>query len=283
MSTSKVPEPGIHRGVPMADYHSWLALSNSWLTELRRSPAHLAARLKYPQADTPAMLLGRAVHAAVLEPDTFAERFGKAPEKLDRRTKAGKAEWADLQQMFGADILTHDDFKKCMAIRDAVWKKRTSKMLKGSGDIEVSVVWQERNGVLSKARMDRVSKDLAGGTIVDLKTTTDASLLQFERRIFQMGYHRQGAWYLRAAAAQGIKCGHYTIIAIEKEPPYESATYRLTEQAIDAGWQQIEPLLDIYAECAEKNDWPGYPDEVKDIGLPPYAWGQIEDETAVTA
>jgi hypothetical protein len=35
-----------------------------------------------------------------------------------------------------------------------------------------------------------------------------------------------------------------------------------------------------YAECLRTDEWPGYPDEVVDIALPHYAWGQIDEQLA---
>jgi hypothetical protein len=46
----------------------------------------------------------------------------------------------------------------------------------------------------------------------------------------------------------------------------------LTEEALNAGWKEIEPLLDVYRKCLETNEWPGYADRVLDIALPAWAW-----------
>ncbi len=224
------------------------------------------------------MVFGRACHVSILEPEVFTEKYKRGPEG-DRRTKAVRATWEDAEDKYGKDfVLKPDDFDKCVLMRASVRSKRTAQtLLGGEGDAEVSVLWDE-DGTLSRARADRMSWELKGGTIVDLKTTTDARVSEFERRIFQFGYHRQGAWYLRGFRTQ-VAVNHYAIIAVEKEPPFGVGVYRLTDEALDAGWQQIEPLLDLYRECVEKNDWPGYPDEVKDIGLPSWAWDKMEEVT----
>ena len=269
-----VPEIGVQPRVPSKTYHRWDALSNSWLGRLDRSPAHLRAYLDADkETDTPAQRQGRAIHVAVLEPDSFGTTFGIFGEGSKKTTKDGKAEWADLQNQFGLNnVLTYGEYEMCCAIRDSVRCRSACRtLLGGEGDAELSVVW-DNDGILSKARADRMSWKLKGGTIVDLKSTRDAAAQDFERSIYNFGYHRQAAWYLQGFGAHKVSVAHYTIIAVEKEPPYEAAAYRMSEPAINAGWQQLEPLLEVYRECKESGVWPGYPDVVQDIGLPRWAW-----------
>jgi hypothetical protein len=276
------PGPGVYRGIPMAEYHAWNAASNSRLNLLKRSPAHLKAELDNPSPDTDAFRLGRATHAAILEPDIFERIYMRAPE-LDRRTKAGKEAWAALQAEHGLDtILKPDEYDLCIAMRDSV-RRRVSAvgLLGGKGDCELSAVWvDEKSGVLCKGRADRVSYDLDGGTVVDVKTTTDAGRFAFERSIFNFGYHRQAAFYLRGFNAVNVPVRHFTIIAVEKKPPHEVGIYRLVDSAIEAGAEQINDLLAQYQQCVGSGVWPGYPDEILDIALPTWAWNQIELEAA---
>lgn len=274
------PDTGVFPGVPISTYHSWDAASNSRLTRLKRSPAHLKAYLDQPPEQTHALVAGRAIHAAVLEPTVFAEQYVQGPPG-DRRTKAVKAAWAELEDERGQGyVLKPDDYAMCLAIRDSVCSRRSAAaLLGGDGDAELSLVWRDREtGILCKGRYDRLSPKLAGGTVVDLKSTRDASRLEFERSIFTYGYHRQGAFYLDGGKALGLELAHYTIIAVEKDPPYEVGIYRLTEGAIDAGRDQLRPLIDKYAACQRSGDWPGYPDHVFDISLPPWAWNRITEE-----
>jgi hypothetical protein len=118
---------------------------------------------------------------------------------------------------------------------------------------------------------------------VDVKSTVSARRAEFERSIFTFGYFRQGSHYLASARARRLPARHFSIIACEKTPPYAVGVYRLTEGAIQAGDDQIRPLLRRYAECMESGDFPGYPDEVIDVSLPDYAWRQIEEQAAEIA
>lgn len=293
------PEPGVYPGVSFADYHSWDAASNSRLTKLRRSPAHLKAYLEEPGQTTQALAIGRAVHSAVLEPDSFGSQYVvagqcEATKKGDGqrcgnqgiayRSDAGWLCGVHAKGFVGFDntrtVISDVDHAICLRIRDRVHSKKGVRLfLSGEGRAELSLLWtDEASGVLCKARHDRHTPWLAGGAIVDLKTTTDASPRAFERSIFNLGYNRQGAHYINGAKAHGLPVEHFVIIAVEKEPPFECAIYRVTEGALDAGEEQLRVLLARYAECLRTNEWPGYSDEAVDIALPDWAWTQVAEE-----
>lgn len=271
-------EPGVYPRMRALEYHALPHISRSHLEAGRQSMRHLLTRMQESEAQTPPMLIGRAVHAAVLEPDTFESTFIQMPD-LNLRTKDGQAAKAALEAEYGAEnLLRMGDYAMCVAMRDAVWAKASAAaLLRSEGDAELSLVWDhEPTGIRCKSRWDRVSWKIAGGTIVDLKTTRAADQATFERDVFNMGYHRQGGFYRQAARARGIQMEHYCIIAVEKESPYEVAVYRIVEAALDAGWQECERVLGRVAECRESNVYPGYPDLVVDLTLPTWAWDKLQ-------
>lgn len=296
-TTPVVPEPGIYPNIPMWEYQAWDAASNSRLTQLHRSAAHLKAYLDAPQPDKAHFTIGRATHSAILEPDDFAKVYVRSSDGCDRRTKAGKEEWAALEAEAGeGNVLKMAEYEMVTGMREAVLKHpKAAKLITGQGRSELSMVWIDpSSGVRCKARMDRHSPLIAGGAVVDIKTTRDARREKFERAVYEHGYHRQAAMYLAGAKILGLAAESFVVIAVEKETPYVTAIYRLTEGAIDAGEEQLfgktdeegefhGGLLAKYAECHASNDWPGYSDLVQDIALPNYAWGQIDDEIKETA
>lgn len=279
------PEPGVYPGTPIDDYHRWSCASNSRLTKLMRSPAHLRAYLDGEQDETAALIMGRAAHFCILEPNLFDTLYARS-SGADRRTKAGKQEWDDLIAQFGEGyVLKPDDHDAARKMREAVYAHAAARKLlhTGNGHVEFSVVWDarydnanERAVQRCKARLDKLSAGIAGGVVVDVKTTRDASPREFERSIFAHGYHRQGALYLDAARAAGYEAEHFAIIAVEKEPPYAVAVYRLTEGAIEAGQEQVRDLLRTYATCEALNEWPAFGEDVQDIAIPAYGWSQLD-------
>lgn len=288
IDANRAPKPGVYKKLPAGDYHNvWKAVSNSLLQQMKKSPAHMRYAMDHEVEPTPAMLIGSAVHCAVLEPDIFPALYFAC--EGDRRTKAVKEAIAALEaENPGAIILSADDHARCLAIRDAVYANATARtLLTGAGDVELSFAWQHEvlsmgggSLVLCKGRADRVSWEIAGGTIVDLKTTTDARKGPFERKIFQMGYYNQGALYVDGVRANRLAIKHYSVIAIEKDPPYGVAVYRMKDEVLEAGRIENGDLIAHAAKCMLSGVWPCYSNDITDISLPDWAWRTIEEGTA---
>jgi exodeoxyribonuclease VIII len=277
----ELPKPGVYEDVPMATYRLWPGISASGeLRPLAKSPAHCEFARQHPLVPTPAMNLGRATHACVFEPARFARDYMVTP-KVDRRTKDGKARWLAFQAEAaeqGREILGDEDNQYAHAVAGAVRAHPAAKALLANGRAELSVTWQDAVvGLACKARPDWD----AGGPLVDLKTTRDASPAGFPREIVRYGYHIQAVHYLTGmAAATGFEPDRFVFIAVEKSPPYAVGVYQLSEAAFEAGWARWRELIELYAECHDKGQWPGYGDEIQEIDLPRWAMPQ-RDENGV--
>lgn len=240
-------------------YHALDAVSASRLSDLSRSPAYCKWRIDHPdREDTDAQRIGDATHAAVLTPDIFRALYTCAPE-CDRRTKAGKEAYAAAEAEAaarGGVLLPNADFDLCLRLRDAVWQHEEARaLLESSSAFEQALTWTDHGSRLPcKARLDA----LGDITIPDLKTTRSAQPSGFVRSVVAYGYHRQAAWYLRAAEACGLPARDFAFVVVEKAAPFQVAVYRLDQAALDAGEQECVDLLAAYAECKRTNEWPGY-------------------------
>lgn len=305
------PEPGVYRGVGMEDYLAWGAASNSRLGRLVRSPAHMKAYLEEPPKETPALVLGRAIHAAVFEPEDFESTYRRAEQCVATTSRGAQCSrdgtWplagggaVCTQHASGFDLdedavtLSTSDHETCESVRAAIEAHPVAAgFLRASGDSEVSIVWDDpETGVRVKGRWDRYLPELPGvrgGTIMDLKTTRDASTKAFERSIVTYGYARQAALYLMGAKALGMDVSSYAILAAEKTPPYALAIYRITENTFgpipEPGEQafhmvrHVQALLARYGHCMATGDFPGYPPDVRDVSLPDWAWSELDRTT----
>ena len=302
------PEIGYHPNVPMDLYRQWDCCSNGRLQEIKRSPAHLRASVLNGRKETDALRFGSAAHMAILEPELFSVRYVAKTRCAAFTGKDERCRSIGSVLLASGDIvcrthlrdhpinevvtlLSEEDHKACQEMRAALARKRRAANLVGAaGAFELSIVWDEQVEVRlpegevvevpvrMKGRIDHYSPDLERGTLLDVKTTADASEESFTRAIYAYGYHIQGGLYMRGAKALGLPATHYTILAAEKEPPFEVGVFRLTEGALDAGEQTAMKLLALYARCKHLNDWPGFPDRVRDISLPEWAWRATDDE-----
>lgn len=257
-----------------SDYHAHPALGSTQIRELLRSPAHFKA-LGAKEA-TPAMQLGTLVHTLVLEPDTFEERYIVAP-KVDRRTKAGKVEWAEFQAAAGdREVIDAATNGKAREIAVSVrTHARAAKLLEAATAREESLFWEdEETGVECKCRPDARA---ASGLVVDLKTARDASPHGFQRAVASHGYHIQAAHYMAGVRAAGYAAREFLFVVVETELPYGVAVYRLDPYAIERGEDARVKALDLFVECRERGEWPGYgAGKIETIELPGWAEGMYE-------
>lgn len=262
-------EPGVFPDMPGELYHAIEAMSASGATKMLRSPQHYRLMRDTPNEPTPAMQFGTVVHAGVLEPDALDSRVAVLPE-VNRRTNAGKALIADFEALNPGRILLdaaeYDRALRCIA---AVRAHPGAAMLLDGGEREVSVFWNDgRYGVPCKSRLDIRSH----GGITDLKTTQDASPEGFAKQIASLLYHVQGAFYISGAEhVLGASPRFFAFIAVESEPPHAVACYALPSNAILAGAHLANRALERYATALAAGVWPGYPDTIDMIKLPPYA------------
>jgi len=225
-----------------ADYHADPAISASHLHAVAASPYHYWKRFLDPNRPkvppTPAMRLGSLVHCAVLEPDELSRRYAIAP---DRRTKEGKAAAAELEAM-GLELVAPADMEQAMAMAASVRRDDTI------------------SGLRCKCRPDWMTND----TLVDLKTTTDASPAGFARSVAHWRYHVQADHYQAGTFAR-----RFVFIAVEKTYPYAVGVYELDNDAMDHAIVLRRQNLQTIADCRAISEWPGY--GAQTISLPKWA------------
>ena len=244
--------PGCYPDISLAAYHAAPGLSKSDLDLIARSPAHW----KYGQREeTPTTRLGAAVHACVLEPDTWEARYARATG----RRKADRD--ADPDRI----VLSAAEWETCLRIREAVWRHPTCQNLLSEGIAEQSAWWlAPEPGLLCKCRQDWNRL----GLLLDLKTASDASPAGFARAIERYRYHVQAAYALDGwPQAGGSAMDEFLFIVVEKTPPYAVALYELSPTLLDAARVLYRRDLATAAACLARQQWPGYPTEIVTLPL----------------
>ena len=257
------------------EYHAHPAISKSHLDQVAKSPLHYWARYLDPNRvvpePTPAMAIGSAVHTHVLELDQWDARYVSAPDGIDRRTKAGKAEWeAFTTAATGRTVLPKADADLVMRMAHSVFSHPAAAMLLAlPGKAETTHMWTDAaTGLQCKCRPDWLTDD--GRLLVDLKTTEDAGR-GFAKSIAQWRYHVQASWYLDGIEqATGTRPEQFLFLCVEKKAPYAVAVYAADAEMIAAGAQTAARDLDVLATCKAAGAWPGYSDQIEPISLPPW-------------
>jgi exodeoxyribonuclease VIII len=270
-------DPGLYQ-IGHDAYLAADAAGSGDLKAVLRSPAHMVAKRAEEIRETPALLFGRALHAAVLEPEWFAEAWAVAPEG-DRRTKAGKAAWEEFcRENAGRSLLPAGDMETIRRMQDAVLGNAAAvAAIGGQGEREGSLFWfDERTGERCKARPDIRRED---GIIVDLKSCEDASPAGFAKACARFGYHVQDAHYADGhEAVFGAPCTGFVFVAVEKAAPYGVGVYTLDQEAKEAGRRMVRAALNRISACRLAKSWPCYSEDVQTLSLPRWATATKEGE-----
>jgi len=252
-------ENGIH-DISNDEYHASDAVSRSALMELDKSPLHYY--VKYITKEIPfsestgAMNIGSAFHTMVLEPSLFDEQFFVCKQKT--KPRIGTPAYEDLLgNANGRIILNASEYNLVSNMSHKVKNDDIAKELFAykKAQIEKSIFWtQKETGIQCKARPDI----WLNGLVVDLKTTSNASLRAFRRSAYDYGYFLQAAMIHEALKSIDIKLDKFVYIAVEKDAPHHIGVFVLDDDALDYGVNLFNTLISKLKGCMDSNNYPGY-------------------------
>jgi len=251
-------------------YETLPGLRFSQLRRIEESPLAYRWHLDNPDTETRSTTLGGALHALVLEPETFDNRYARRPPGINLTTKEGRM-WKETVP-FGVEILGAGDTEKLDLMRDSLYRHPLAReLLEAPGINEGTIQWKGHGGRLHKARMDRI---LTNGVIIDLKTTS-----YFEQRLFQSDawkrfYHAQFASYDWACRTRGLPTppnGEHFAVVVSSAAPYDVAVYAIGEPILAAGLADVERWLRTLSHCEKTNEWPGKYPEILEFTPPKWA------------
>ena len=262
------------------DYFAIKALSNSLLKELADSPARFKAiwdgDLKWDETD--AMRLGSGAHMIALEPDRFASEYAILEGPINKST--GKpygtdtqafSKWlAEAKQAETRKILIASEYAQCKAIAEAFHAHGTIQELMATSGKVFEQTYMMRylysDGEVIDVKMKPDCVCVEAGKVIDLKTTDDPSPDAFGHKAGKLGYYRQGAIYAEGLEAYYGKPFEFLIGAVRKEPPYETAVYRIRSEDMDQGRDEFDELMRQYREMRDSGVFRSYwQDDVQEL------------------
>jgi len=264
----EITAPCYIKDMPADIYHRSRGASNSGLKLISRSPAHY----KYsPRREaTRNMVIGSALHMAVLEPELFYDTYKLLRGCEDRRSK----DYKEAKEQFGEEsVLVSSECAKVEGIMKSLWNDpEIASLLSKPGHNELSgFSIDPETGITCKHRFDKL---LNSGIGIDLKTCLDARPDAFSRAIYNYNYHVQAAFYMdQYEWITGRVLTDFIFIAVESEAPYACKMYRLDHESLQVGRDTYRRALDQYAECKQSGIWPAYHnDGVEEISIPKWAF-----------
>lgn len=284
--------PGIHLDLPDSIYYARqldvISYSGAKLL-LDRSPAHYRWAIEHPDTgDTPAMMFGRMLHCAVLEPDRFAARYvvlpTDAPPKPTSRQREAKrpskdtvraiAWWdAFLAEQAGRELVRQEDVDRALRMADAILAHpEAGGLFRVGGHNEVSGYYlDEESGTRASFRADRWLPEL--GLVADLKTCDDAGAEACARAIARFRYHLQHAVVCEGFRALGQPLRHYLMVFVEREPPHAVSVRFVAGPGEERGYELKRQAFSLHKRCVDAGHWPAFPG-IHPTNLP--AWAMYE-------
>lgn len=286
MSEQVIPTVGKHPKTEAIVYHNeWKALSAGLLGAMKKSPAYCRWLMDQPMdfVTAPHLAFGKAVHTGLLEPEAFSERYVVDPEHPDGGYPQGWRNRNDYKSQVeslldaGLELLPRDQYDAVRTIQDRIeaTPSKARDLLRSVTDAEVSIAADDpETGIRSKIRPDSLC---ANEIMLEVKTAQDIAPHAFSSAIVRFGYHRRKAFYQRIIRAlDGPESWpFYAFLCIESSPPYDFVVYDLEPEATELGEWEVGKLMQLYAECVEKDEWPGYPTTVQSIGVPRWAMSEF--------
>jgi hypothetical protein len=251
-------------------YNQTKAVRQSHLKQILQSPAHyrVAVEKSEDYSESKAMLIGSAVHCAVLEPNAFAQRFIAIDG--NRNSNAVKDAIGRAESL-GLSVLKSEEMAEVYTMTNAINSHPQAGRLVQGGLVELGLSWH-KDGVDYKCKPDLIRDD---HIFVDLKTTRDASPRSFSRDFFDHGYDFQMEFYREGLAENGFESFTPAIVCVENVAPYNVMVYAIPEEVLQYGRKNIEKARKILKECIEKMTWPGYSTEIEEILIPYYLKNEI--------
>lgn len=272
---------GIHENIMPEIYQADPAISRSDLGLIGKAPAFYQWRKAQKDDEaSKAQELGYAFHTACLEPKLFDTRH--VLSKFEKfQTNEAKA-WRDETEANGQTILKPDDRNKILGMGISVRQHPRYGDIMRNARIELTLVAKhEATGLIRKARPDAVP---SGNSLVDYKSTKDASPEGFGKEVWNYEYGEQAAYYLDVwNALNERKKTEFLIFACENEPPYMCAVYSVPHELIEYCRKINNARLYTLASCIKTNSWPSYPTEISDFALPRWAEKELMDAERATA
>ena len=274
-------------------------MNSSTLKHGLHSAEHLKAAIdgRMSGSESKATTFGRALHARVLEPDEYNQRFTIASgcqELLKTGASKGFACGKSAKYLFQGkfvcgghlppaakdlcdpvpNLLTIEEAQDIEAAAAVISGKKVNRLLKQRGGFETTVI-SEIDGVRVKCRLDKYvpRQGELPPVILDLKKVgvgrgDDES---FGRSAFDYGYDVSAAFYVDAVETLIGEKPVFIWLIVEDGYPHSVNVIQADDDTLTVGRIRYRECLGKYIVGMQTGQWPGYADEIKCGGLPGWA------------
>lgn len=272
--------PGVYDGIPDEVYHGDRASLSSSLARmiLRIGGPELVehARRSGPK-HAEHYDVGHAAHALLLGIGLdIVEIHAK-----DWKTKAAQQARADAYDAGKVPLLSSTVREVEAMVAKARAHPTVAEVLSG-GRPEVSAyAIDETTWLMLRARLDYYRPEAPGVvSVVDYKTTTDATQPGFTKSSGLYGYPIQEAFYRYVLRLLGIEVDRFLFVAQEKDPPYRITVNEHQADDVRVAELLVHRAIAVWAECVATGRWPGLSEDIQQIYMPEWRIREWEELAA---
>ena len=260
--------PGLSSSGMKAIYHK----NPKYYRELKDNPV---------QKNKDALLIGRAVHKYILEPEDFEKEFFIYPDNVRKNSASYKKYQNDAQNK---EMIKESVFENIKGMAKSLENYYNMLGVLRSGLREHAMfVWDEEYECVLRIKADSILKD----KVLDLKTTQDASLDAFSKSVATFGYDLQAWLYLRICELGNEPKRMFGFVAVEKERPFLVNGIMIDPEDVSYYSSKVaQKVLEQYSYCLKTGNWFGYdfdwetkrPKPFHIVSLPNWFKYQVEEE-----
>lgn len=256
-----------------SEYFSLPFLSNSFLINFDRSPAHAFI----PKEPTDFMEFGTMIHRYILEPELFYNFYTVIPEnlklnengtinKVAKENKDWLATIGELLPVSKIIIEKLETIKKYIYEFDFNGQKLGNIIENSQKELTGLFIFED---IQCKMKIDCLYESLGSYIIFDLKKTQNC--LDFQKSVNTYKYYRQAAFYLTGLEKiTGYETDEFYFITVEEKDPFGVKVYKLNSDYIIQGLYEVQKSIDNYKKWLERgsNKLECYSNEIETLNKP---------------
>lgn len=279
----------INTNMPWSDYLELKRMNASTLVAGCKSMLRLKRCIEggYPE-ETNAMRIGTGLHALLLEPEQFCNRFCVMPDYhllIENETRDGTRTESKATNFYkqkrdsfaalnpGRIVIGNEQYGMVLKCLKAIHAKPRMSELVHQSQKEVSIL-SEIDGIPFKSRLDLLSP----GIICDVKSTTNAEKHAFGRIFFNLRYDFKLAIYREAVRQHSGKTPAVFVIVQEIDGDFDNALVPIPDAVLDNAFGKVRAVLGDYMVCKATGRWPGVDNGKEEYPLEVPAWASGDDE-----
>lgn len=285
----------IVEGMSNAQYHARPEYSSSQLKDMIRSSAHFYSHniiKEHEKEEKKHLDFGTLAHTLFLEPEQFHNEFAvipanapKPPTDVMRNAKNPSEDSLKRIQWWDNFVAKHGT--KTTITEEQV--QGAERIVKNLQTLSMFGVMQSNNGMAEASFFFtdpifdlklRVRPDyhivpcsaFPNGLILDLKTTSDARALAFQKQCGNFAYDLSAAMYREGfQQVYGTEDKpDFIFLVAENTAPFNVKQYKASNLFLSVGEQRYYRAKELLAESLLLQKWDGYSKELEEINLPSY-------------